>query len=122
MQRADTPEEERVDFSLYVEEFHNFTTEAFAAMLSEIRKYGLALTLANQYLDQLTHEIRTAIVGNVGSLIAFRVGPTEAGHLSRELHPYSPEALASFPRTRRMLSPSTRSACLIRARFAWHHR
>ncbi len=84
MQRVDTPAVERRDFHLYVDEFHNFTTSAFASILAEARKYGLSLTLAHQYLDQLDEEVRAAVFGNVGTLIAFRLGLRDAELLAPE--------------------------------------
>ena len=84
MGRANVPEDERVDFHLYIDEFHNFSTDAFASILSELRKYRLGLVLSHQHLEQLRPEIRHAIFGNVGSMIAFRVGEADAAVLSRE--------------------------------------
>jgi hypothetical protein len=72
--RAKIPEEERLDFHLTIDEFQNFMTESFAAILSEARKYRLNLILAHQYLDQAKPAVRDAVFGNVGSMIAFRVG------------------------------------------------
>jgi hypothetical protein len=84
MARANSPEFERRDFNLYVDEFHNFTTDSFASILSEARKYRLNLTLSNQYTAQLRQEIRDAIFGNVGTIISFRVGQADAAVLERE--------------------------------------
>src|SRR5438046_225034 len=84
MSRTDTPEERRRDFHLFIDEFHNFTTDSFAAILSEARKYRLCLTLSHQYIDQLRPEIREAVFGNVGSLITFRVGHRDAKVLEGE--------------------------------------
>jgi energy-coupling factor transporter ATP-binding protein EcfA2 len=78
MSRADTPESKRRDFHLYVDEFQNFATQSFATTLSEARKYHLTLTVANQYLDQLDDQTRAALFGNVGTLLSFQVGPTDA--------------------------------------------
>ena len=78
MNRADTPEDERRDFYLYVDEFQSFASDAFISILSEARKYRLCLTLSHQYIDQLRPEIRDAVFGNVGSMVAFRVGHTDA--------------------------------------------
>lgn len=78
LSRADMPEDERRDFFLYVDEFHSFVTDSFAPILSEARKYRLGLTLAHQYFDQLKPEILNAVMGNVGSLVAFRVGHKDA--------------------------------------------
>jgi hypothetical protein len=84
LSRADTPENARRDFFLFIDEFHNFSTDAFATILSEARKYRLCLTLSHQYLDQLDDDIRHAVLGNVGSLLAFRVGEHDAEPLARE--------------------------------------
>jgi hypothetical protein len=84
MSRASVPEDEREDFHLIVDEFQNFTTDSFASILSESRKYRLSLLLANQYLDQLPEGIPEAVFGNCGTLIAFRVGERDASILSRE--------------------------------------
>ena len=78
MSRADIPEKERIDFYLYVDEFQNFATDSFATILSEARKYKLNLVMANQYIDQMTEEVRWAVFGNVGSLVSFQVGPNDA--------------------------------------------
>ncbi len=78
MSRANTPEKDRVDFYLYVDEFQNFATESFATILSEARKYKLNLTMANQYIEQMPEEVRYAVFGNVGSLISFQVGFDDA--------------------------------------------
>ncbi len=72
---------------LYVDEFQNFANESFAEILSESRKYKLALTVANQYIEQMTDEVKAAIFGNVGSLVAFRVGSTDAELLEKEFAP-----------------------------------
>lgn len=84
MSRADVPPEQRRDFHMYIDEFQNFGTDSFVSILSESRKYGLALVLAHQYLDQLRPEVREAVWGNVGSLISFRVGESDAAVLARE--------------------------------------
>lgn len=78
MSRANIPEKERQDFYLYVDEFQNFATEAFATILSEARKYRLNLTMANQYVAQMKEEVRDAVFGNVGTLISFQVGFDDA--------------------------------------------
>lgn len=88
MSRAEIPEEERQDFCLYVDEFQNFSTDSFATILSEARKYRLNLIVANQFTTQLTDEIRDAVFGNVGSITAFRVGAdADADALSRKFQP-----------------------------------
>lgn len=72
---------------LYVDEFQNFANESFAEILSESRKYKLCLTVANQYIDQMTEEVRNAVIGNVGTFISFRVGSTDAEIMEREFAP-----------------------------------
>jgi hypothetical protein len=78
MSRADIPAEQREPFYLYVDEFQNFATDSFATILSEARKYGLSLTVANQYIAQMSIEVKDAVFGNVGSIIAFRMGADDA--------------------------------------------
>jgi hypothetical protein len=84
MSRVDMPEEERKDFNLYVDEFQSFTSDSFASILSEARKYRLCLTLSHQYIDQLRPETRLAVFGNVGSMVTFRVGERDAEILAKE--------------------------------------
>jgi len=84
MSRANVLESERKDFYLYVDEFQNFATEAFATILSEARKYKLNLTMANQYIAQMPDEVRDAVFGNVGSTLAFQVGFDDADYLSQQ--------------------------------------
>lgn len=83
--RADAPEESREDFYLYIDEFQNFTTDAFVSILSEARKYRLCLTLSHQYLTQLSQETSDAVLGNAGTLISFRIGNRDAQVLEREI-------------------------------------
>jgi hypothetical protein len=87
MSRQDVPEEQRRPFYLYVDEFQNFATPDFAQILSEARKFRLALTVANQFIGQVEEDVKNAIFGNVGSLIAFRVGVTDANYLQHEYQP-----------------------------------
>ncbi len=87
MSRADIPEEYRKDFCLYVDEFQNFSTESFADILSQARKYHLNLIVANQFSTQLSEEVRDAVFGNVGSVICFRVGTNDAEFLSKQFAP-----------------------------------
>ena len=82
--RQDQPESERVPYFLYIDEFHSFTTTAFADMLSGLRKYRLGLVLAHQHTSQLDPNVFEAILGNVGTQMAFRVGATDAAILSRQ--------------------------------------
>jgi len=81
--RQNQSESERRPFLLYVDEFHSFTTTAFADMLSELRKHGLGLILAHQYTSQLENAVQDAIFGNVGTLISFRVGASDAAILTK---------------------------------------
>jgi hypothetical protein len=81
MSRSDIPEHERRDFFLYVDEFQSFASDSFISILSEARKYRLCLTLSHQYVDQIRPEIRDAVFGNVGSIVAFRVGHRDAEQL-----------------------------------------
>ncbi len=84
MARAGQPEDERRDFYLYIDEFQNFTTDAFAGALSEIRKYRLSFILAHQYLDQLTENIRNSVLANIGTLVLFRLGTDDAETFGKE--------------------------------------
>lgn len=98
MSRANIPESERVDFSLYVDEFQNFATESFESILSEARKYRLNLILGNQFMTQLTDKIREAIIGNVGTVISGRIGITDAEMLMKKFAPaFDAEDLAKLP-------------------------
>ncbi len=98
MGRADTQEADRVDFSLYVDEFQNFATESFESILSEARKYRLNLILGNQFMTQLTDKIREAIIGNVGTVIAGRIGITDAEILVKKFAPtFDAEDLTKMP-------------------------
>lgn len=87
MSRASIPEDERVDFALYVDEFQNFSTDSFATILSEARKYHLNLIVANQFTTQLTEEIRDAVFGNVGTVVSYRVGQNDVEALARYFQP-----------------------------------
>ncbi len=87
MSRVDMPEEERNDFFLYVDEFQNFATESFTNVLSEARKYRLALILGHQYIAQMEESVRDAVFGNVGTLVSFRVGAEDAEFLEKEFSP-----------------------------------
>ncbi len=87
MSRADVAEEKREDFYFYVDEFQNFATDTFDEILSEARKYRLNLTLAHQFLGQLSPKIQTTVFGNIGSMISFRVGGDDAKILADEYNP-----------------------------------
>ncbi len=82
--RAELAEEQRRDFYLYVDEFHNFTTDTFATILSEARKYRLSLAITNQYIAQLTEKVRDAVIGNVGTMVVYRIGASDADFLLKE--------------------------------------
>jgi len=102
MERVRIPEEIRKDFYLYVDEFQNFVTDAFAGILSEARKYRLNLTVAHQYTAQLITEknssVRDAIFGNVGTMIVFRVGADDAEFLEKEFEPeFIPQDIVNLP-------------------------
>ncbi|MCL2451636.1 TraM recognition domain-containing protein [Candidatus Saccharibacteria bacterium] len=98
MGRANIPEEERVDFTLYVDEFQNFATESFESILSEARKYRLSLIVANQFMTQLTEKIREAIIGNVGTAICGRIGVTDAELMVKRFQPtFDLEDLIKMP-------------------------
>ena len=97
--RAKQPEHARVPFFLYIDECQTFATQSFVDMLSEARKYGLGVFMANQFLDQLHEKIRSAILGNCGTLISFRVGATDAEILAKEFFPvFEPIDLVNLPR------------------------
>ncbi|OGE15301.1 hypothetical protein A3J89_00740 [Candidatus Curtissbacteria bacterium RIFOXYB12_FULL_40_6] len=87
MSRQDVPEEQRPDFFLYVDEFQNFATETFADILAEARKFRLNLIVANQFIGQIEEEVKNAVFGNVGTLVNFRVGVTDANYLQHEFTP-----------------------------------
>ncbi|OGK15251.1 hypothetical protein A2690_00260 [Candidatus Roizmanbacteria bacterium RIFCSPHIGHO2_01_FULL_39_12b] len=111
MSRQEIPEEDRRDFFLYVDEFQNFATPDFATILSEARKYRLGLTVANQFIGQMDEEIKNAIFGNVGTIISFRVGVTDASYLAREFQPVFSEAdLINVDRFHAFMRTSVRNA------------
>ena len=85
--RTDTPEDQRVDFYLYLDEFQNVTTNSIAQILSEARKYRLCLNIAHQFIAQLKEEISKAVFGNIGSIILCRVGPEDAEFLEKQVAP-----------------------------------
>jgi CxxC-x17-CxxC domain-containing protein len=102
MERVRIPEEHRKDFYLYVDEFQNFVTDAFAGILSEARKYRLNLTVAHQYTAQLVVDkstaVRDAVFGNVGTMIIFRVGSDDAKFLEKEFDPeFTPQDIVNLP-------------------------
>jgi hypothetical protein len=87
MSRADIPASERSPFYLYVDEFQNFATDSFATILSEARKYGLCLTVANQYIAQMPMEVKDAVFGNVGSIVCFRMSADDGNVMQRYFEP-----------------------------------
>ena len=98
MARANIPEHERKDFTLYVDEFQNFATDSFETILSEARKYRLSLVLANQFMTQLKEELREAILGNVGTTITGRIGTTDAEIMVKRYTPvFTAEDLTKLP-------------------------
>lgn len=98
MSRASIPESERKDFCLYVDEFQNFSTDSFATIMSEARKYHLNLIVANQFTTQLTEEIRDAVFGNMGTIVSFRVGQNDVDILSKYFQPlFDPDDLLRVP-------------------------
>jgi hypothetical protein len=98
LSRQNIKEEARRDFYLYVDEFQSFATSSFVDILSEARKYRLNLILANQYLGQIDEKIRGAILGNVGTLISFRVGAEDAKYLTQEFYSvFDQEDLVNLP-------------------------
>ena len=111
LSRVDIAEQDRKDFYLYVDEFQNFTTDSFATILSEARKYRLNLILAHQYISQLSEsgneKIRNAIFGNAGTILSFRVGSDDAAILAKEFAPiFEPQDLIGLDRFQIALSLS----------------
>lgn len=96
--RALYDQHKRIPFYLYIDEIHSFITLAFADILAESRKYGLGLFITHQYVAQLHEKIRAAIFGNVGTLISFRVGATDAEYLAKEFPPvFNEDDLINLP-------------------------
>ncbi len=87
MKRANIEKSQRKDFYLYIDEFQNFTTDSIASILSEARKYKLCLTLAHQYMPQLTDQIRDAVLGNVGQMGVLRIGAEDAEKMEKQFEP-----------------------------------
>ncbi len=98
MRREAVPEAERRDFALVIDEFHNFTTDSFAAILSEARKFGLSLTVGHQYLAQLSDPVAEAVFGNVGSVVSFRVSGDDAVRLAKEVGDFAPQTFRDLGR------------------------
>ena len=98
LSRADVSEAQRRDFYTYVDEFHTVTSASFTNILSEARKYHLNLILGHQYMGQLDDELRAAIFGNVGTIISFRLGASDANYVAREFYStFSTEDLINLP-------------------------
>ncbi|MFP4514985.1 MAG: CxxC-x17-CxxC domain-containing protein [Parcubacteria group bacterium] len=99
MSRVDIPEKDRRDFYLYIDEFQNFSTESFANILSEARKYRLNLIMAHQYIEQLGDTVKAAVFGNVGTLVTFRAGAADAEELVKEFTPtFIEEDIVNLPK------------------------
>ncbi len=99
MSRVDVPEIQRRDFYLYIDEFQNFSTDSFANILSEARKYRLNLILAHQYIEQLSEKVKPAVFGNVGTIVVFRVGAADAEELVKEFTPtFTEEDIVNLPK------------------------
>lgn len=98
LKRARMPETQRTPFYLFVDEFHNIVTDTFAHMLSESRKYGLAVHLTNQYFAQLPETVQDAILGNVGTLLAFEIGVEDAELLAKEFTPFTKDDFVNLER------------------------
>ncbi|MBI5410296.1 MAG: DUF853 family protein [Nitrospirae bacterium] len=97
LSRADMPEEKRVDSCLYLDECHNLQTEHFYNMLSEMRKYRVNITLANQHFSQLDERMRDSVLGNCGTVVLFKTGVKDAEMLEPILHPYNKSLLLKLP-------------------------
>jgi len=105
MARSNRPEEERRDFYLFIDEFQNFSTDVFASILAEARKYRSCLILSHQYIDQLPLPVRQAVFGNVGTLISFRVGYADAETLEKEFgNTFPPSAITDLNRYEAIVS------------------
>lgn len=105
LERIDTPEDERRDFYLYIDEFQNLATNVFASILSEARKYHLNLILIHQYLAQLPKEVKEGVLGNVGTLMCFQVGSEDAESLEKEFYPFPKSRLENLGKHEICLKP-----------------
>jgi len=85
--RVDTEEDKRIPFMVYVDEFHNFTTLSLIGMFSELRKFKVGMTMAHQYMAQLDPDIKSAVLGNIGTIISFRIGTEDAMVMAKEMYP-----------------------------------
>jgi DNA helicase HerA-like ATPase len=99
LRRAHLPEHNRMPFYVYIDEAHSFLSTSFTTMLSEVRKYGIGLFLTHQYLEQLTEDVRSAVLGNVGTIICFRLGASDARAMAEEFYPvFSIEDFINLPK------------------------
>ena len=99
MRRAALPAAQRTSFYLYIDEAHSFISATFATMLSQVRKFGVGLFLTHQYLDQLEPDTKSAVLGNVGSIICFRLGLPDAKTMEREFYPvFTYDDFATLPK------------------------
>jgi len=99
LRRARLPEAERRHFYIFIDEAHSFISTAFTTMLSEVRKYGVGLFLTHQYLEQLPEPLQKAILGNVGTIICFRLGTNDAKVMAQEFHPvFKQEDFINLPK------------------------
>lgn len=107
MRQAQLPSEQRVPFSLFVDEVQNFTTDAFSTILSEARKYKLRLTIAHQFVSQLPTDTQKAVFGNVGTMVFFGLSPDDLGAARHELGQYEPSDVANLPKYSALCRPAT---------------
>ena len=107
MRQAHLPAEQRIAFSLFVDEVQNYTTSAFTTILSEARKQKLRLTIAHQFVSQLPTEIQKAVFGNVGTLVFFAMSPDDLGAARHELGQFEPDDVANLPKYNALCRPAT---------------
>ncbi len=107
MRQAHLPAEQRVPFSLFVDEVQNFTTSAFSTILSEARKQKLRLTIAHQFVSQLPGDLQKAVFGNVGTLVFFALSPDDLGAARHELGTFEPQDVANLPKYHALCRPAT---------------
>ncbi len=107
MRQAHLPVEQRIPFSLFVDEVQNFTTSAFSTILSEARKQKLRLTIAHQFVSQLPTDLQKAVFGNVGTLVFFALSPDDLGAARHELGTFEPQDVANLPKYHALCRPAT---------------
>lgn len=107
MRQAHLPIEQRIPFSLFVDEVQNFTTSAFSTILSEARKQKLRLTIAHQFVSQLPQDLQKAVFGNVGTLVFFAMSPDDLGAARHELGTFEPQDVANLPKYHALCRPAT---------------